>query len=79
MIDTKNNVWLTEFTAYAATVKDKSAYDTHRAKERRCPNGHGYIFPDVIYPDAGAIFDAGIVGKHRIEPIAVCPECRARI
>lgn len=79
MIDTKNSAWLTEFTARAAAAKEKSAYETHRRSFARCPNGHGYIFPDVIHPDAGAIFDAGIVGKHRIEPIAVCPECRVRI
>lgn len=79
MIDTNNTEWILGLKNSAAAAKEKSAYDTHRAKEHRCPNGHGYIFPDVIYPDAGAIFDAGIVGKHRIKPMSICPKCRTRI
>lgn len=70
MIDTNNSV---------AAVKEKDALKAHSAEQRRCRNGHKYLFPDIMYPDAGGIFDTGIVGKHRIEPMAVCPECRVKI
>lgn len=79
MIDTKNSTWMSEFTARAAAAKEKDAIKDHNAEQRRCVNGHSYLFPYVIYPDAGGIFDAGIVGRYRIKPIAVCPECRTRI
>lgn len=79
MIDTKNSAWLTEFTAHAVAAKEKDALKAHRAEQRRCVNGHSYLFPDIVHPDAGGIFDAGIVGRYRIEPMAVCPECRVRV
>lgn len=79
MIDINYDVWLTEFYAKAAAAKEKDAFNARRSEMRRCSNGHEYLFPDVIHPDAGGIFDAGIVGKHRIEPMAVCPECRVRV
>lgn len=70
MIDTNNS---------AAAVKEKDAIKAHSSEQHQCRNGHKYLFPDIIYPDAGGIFDAGIVGRYRIEPIAVCPECRVRV
>lgn len=79
MIDTNNSEWLLELKNSAAAVREKDAIKAHSAEQRRCRNGHSYLFPYVIHPDAVGIFDAGIVGKHRIEPMAVCPECRVRV
>ncbi len=79
MIDTKDSEWLTEFTARTAAAREKEALKAHSAEQRCCRNGHNYLFPDIIHPDTGGIFDAGIVGRYRIVPMAVCPECRVRV
>lgn len=79
MIDTNNKEWLTELGNRTAAAKEKEALKAHQTEQRRCANGHKYLFPYIIHPDAGAIFDAGIIGRHRIEPMAVCPECRVRV
>ncbi len=79
MIDTKDSEWLTEFAARAAAAREKEALKAHSAEQCCCRNGHNYLFPDIIHPDAGGIFDAGIVGRYRIVPMAVCPECRVRV
>lgn len=79
VIDTNNSEWLSSLKNSAAAAKEKDAIKAHSAEQRRCVNGHSYLFPDIIHPDAGGIFDAGIVGRYRIKPIAVCPECRVRV
>ncbi len=79
MIDTNNSEWISEFENSAAAAREKEALKAHSAEQRKCHNGHNYLFPDIIHPDAGGIFDAGIVGKYRIEPMAVCPVCRVRV
>lgn len=79
MIDTNNSEWLSEFKNSAAAVREKDALKAHCAEQRQCINGHKYLFPYILHPDAGGIFDTGIIGKYKIKPMAVCPECGVRV
>lgn len=78
-IDINNMRWLEAFFAKANNIKGKEALNAHNKKLHKCSNGHAYLFPDVIYPDAGGIIDTGVIGKYKINPIKLCPVCRVNI